>query len=68
MGNRLNKPHMEVEDNKTTGNTLIDVQTTGGTDIQTEIFFVVLLASHNPKTTIEKCLSHRAGFEIFLVV
>ena len=39
MGNRLNKPHMEVEDNKTTGNTLIDVQTTGGTDIQTEIFF-----------------------------
>merc|ERR1719153_1154223 len=40
-----------------------------------KIFFVVLLASHNPKTTIKKmsvCLSVPsavcAGFEVFLVV
>ena len=40
MGNRLNKPYMEVEGNQTTGRTSIDAQTTGGTDRQT--FFLLL--------------------------
>ena len=32
MGNRLNKPHMEVEGNQTTGKTSIAGWNTGGTD------------------------------------
>ena len=33
MGNRLNKPYMEVEGNQTTGKTSKDAQTTDGTYI-----------------------------------
>ena len=32
MGNHLNKPHMEVKGNQTTGKTSIDGWTTGGTE------------------------------------
>ena len=36
MGNHLNKPHMEVEGNQTTGKTSIAGWNTGGTDRHTD--------------------------------
>ena len=41
MGNHLNKPHMEVEGNQTTGKTSIAGWNTGGTDRQTDIFLLL---------------------------
>ena len=50
MGNHLNKPHLEVEGNQTTGKTTIAGWNTGGTDrhrwdrqthIQTDIFLLL---------------------------
>ena len=49
MGDRLNKPYMEVEGNQTTGKTSIDAQTTGGTD--RHLFIVVLGLWEASKTT-----------------
>ena len=54
MGNRLNKPYMEVEGNQTTRKTSIDTQNTGGTYkhtrrptylLHTDIFLIVVFGS-----------------------
>ena len=63
MGNRLNKPHMEVEGNQTTGKTSIAGWNTGGTDrhtdrrrdIQTDRhFFIVVLGLWEANKTTKK--------------
>ena len=57
MGNRLNKPHTEVEGNQTTGKTSIAGWNTGGTDRQTDIFFIVVLGLWEANKTTKKNLS-----------
>ena len=61
MGNHLNNPHMEVEGNQTTGKTSIAGWNTGGTDrqtdIQTDIFFIVVLGLWEANKTTKKILA-----------
>ena len=65
MRNHLNKPHMEVEGNRTTGKTSIAGWDTGGTDRQTyrqtdrqtDIFFIVVLGLWEANKTTKKILA-----------
>ena len=66
MRNRLNKPHMEVEGNQTTGKTSIAGWNTGGTDRHTDLRFpeVMLLTAvtgRDGSLTVLRVLSTPAG-------